>query len=78
MKNKMMNYYRIRDIVSDVYIEYIYEQSRAYKMDDKYGYYLAEESMLLILDILNNNPELSREEIRDIAIREANIDRIWQ
>ena len=38
---------------------------------------LANEAMLLILDILQNHQGLSNKEIADITIREADIAREW-
>lgn len=76
MRNKMMEYYRIRDIVYDIYTNYVYRQIKEYG-EAVDGVMLAEESMLLILDILNNKSDLSNEEIANMAIKEANIEREW-
>lgn len=78
MQKKMMKYYRIRDIVSYIYINYIAIQIDRYGRDNVDGKSLAEESLLLILDILNNKPEMTDEEIANLAIKESHIKRPWQ
>ena len=76
MKDKMMRYYRIRDIVQYVYVNYVLQQIEVFG-DKVEGEALAEESMLLILDILNNKPHLTDQEISTLAVNEAYIDRPW-
>lgn len=74
---KLINYRRISDIVNGVYIDYLFKQANAYGGDNIDGNMLAEEAMLLILDILGNNPDLSDEDIRNLAVKEANVLREW-
>ena len=76
-KKTLNNYYRIKDIVNDIYVEYLFEQSNAYGAENIDGEMLAEEAMLLVLDILLNRQYMSDKDIRDLAIRECRVKRDW-
>lgn len=76
-KKTLNNYYRIKDIVNDIYVEYLFEQSNAYGAENIDGEMLAEEAMLLVLDILLNRQYMSDKDIRDLAIRECRVKRSW-
>lgn len=70
-------YQRIRDIVQMVYTDYMLLQNDTYRLNAKYGTDLADESMLLIFELLGSEDKLSDSDIRDIAIREAFKTREW-
>lgn len=74
---KIINYKRISDIVKGVYIDYLFKQANAYGGNNIDSEMLAKESILLVLDIFKNNPDLSDEDIRDLAIKEASVLREW-
>lgn len=71
-------YTRVRDIVNDIYMSYIITQADIYGASNIDSKGLAEEAMLLILDIVENNKRLSDMEIAEIATIESNINRKWQ
>lgn len=73
---RLVNYYRIRDIVQYIYVNYILQQVEKYG-DKVNAEALAEESMLLIIDIMNNRPNLDEKEIATLAVKEAHIKREW-
>lgn len=76
-RDNYSEYCRVRDIVNDVYMHYMMIQGEAYGHSNIDGFMLADEAMLLILDILQNHQGLSNKEIADITIREADIAREW-
>lgn len=75
-ENKLLSYYRIRDIVQYVYSNYVLREMSKYG-DEVDGEMLAEECILLVLDVLNNKPHLSDDEISTLAVKEAHIKRMW-
>ena len=73
---RLIEYFRIRDIVGFIYANYILKELEQYgdKVDVDY---IAGEQMLLILSILKDKTHLTDEAISNLAVRECNVKRKW-